>query len=72
MAYAGGVTTFTMGEEVLYDGERYVIWGVSEAGPHRYRLLASTPKGARVVWAPPEKLEPMRRYTTPNNDTARY
>ena len=61
-----------MGEEVLYDGERYVVWGFSEDEPQRVRLLASGRDGAKIVWALPEKLEPIKRYTTPNNDTAKY
>jgi hypothetical protein len=66
------VMTFTMGEEVLYDGERYVIWGMSEDEPKRYRLLASTTKGAKIVWASPKDLEKIRSYTNPQNDTSKY
>lgn len=63
--------TFTMGEEVIYDDQRYVIWGIQE-NPTRYRLLASTEKGAKIVWADPRELEKIRTYTDPHNDTAKY
>jgi hypothetical protein len=64
--------TFSMGEEVLYDDERYVIWGISEDEPKRYRLLATTKKGAKMLWVNPKALQKMRRYTEANNDTANY
>jgi hypothetical protein len=64
--------TFTMGEEVLYEGERYVIWGISESEPIRYRLLATTKQGAKIIWANLKELEKIRRYTNPQNDTAKY
>jgi hypothetical protein len=69
---SAGVTVFTMGEEVLYDGERYVIWGASDDEPLRYRLLATSPQGARIVWALPETLEKMTPYTKAWDDTAKY
>jgi hypothetical protein len=64
--------TFTMGEEVLYDGERYVIWGISEDEPKRYRLLATTKQGAKMLWVNPKNLQKIRHYTDPQNDTAKY
>lgn len=63
---------FTIGEEVLYHGERFVIAGTREVAPYRYRLLATTPAGAKVVWATESQLEPMETYTRPNNDTDTY
>lgn len=60
--------TFTMGEEVLYDGDRYVIWGIEN---QRYRLLATTKQGAKIVWANVQDLEKIRKYTDPRNDTAK-
>jgi hypothetical protein len=63
--------TFTMGEEVLFEGERYVIWGMTEH-PERYRLLATGKKGARMLWVNPKDIEKMRQYTDPDNDTANY
>lgn len=72
MAYTDPVATFTIGEEVMYDDERFVIAGLSAGEPVRYRLLATTPSGARVVWARPEDLGKMLTYTRPNDDTARY
>ena len=67
-----GVATFTIGEEVMYDEERFVIANISADEPIRYRLLATTPSGARVVWAEPKDLEKMSNYTRANDDTARY
>lgn len=64
--------TFTMGEEVLYEGERYVIWGISEDEPKRYRLLATTNKGAKMLWVNLKKLHKMRHYTEANDDTSDY
>ena len=60
--------TFTMGEEVLYDGDRYVIWGMEDS---RYRLLASTKQGAKIVWASQKDVEKIRKYTEARNDTAK-
>ena len=62
--------TFTVGEEVLYEDERFVIAAI-EPGRARYRLLATTAAGARVVWAPHAKLQKMTRYTLPKDDTLR-
>ncbi len=67
-----GMASFTIGEEVLFEGLRYVISTAAAAAPYRFRLLASTPEGARIAWARPEDLEKMTRYTRPNDDTARY
>jgi hypothetical protein len=64
--------TFTMGEEVLFEGERYVIWGISEDEPKRYRLLATTNKGAKMLWVNPNELQKMRRYTEAQDDTTNY
>lgn len=66
------MSSFTIGEEVIYDDERYVIAGISRDQPPRYRLLATTPKGARVVWVSPQQLKKMARYTEPVDDTGRY
>lgn len=61
--------TFTVGEEVLFDDERYVVSTIDRADG-RYRLLATTPDGARVVWAPGARLRKMERYTLARDDTA--
>lgn len=63
--------TFTVGEEVLYEGERFVVSEKSPEPPHRYRLLATTPRGARMVWARHEQLQKMGSYTRPLDDTDR-
>ena len=62
--------TFTVGEEVLFEDERFVIAAI-EPGGGRYRLLATTTSGARVVWAPHAKLQKMTRYTLARDDTQR-
>ncbi len=62
--------SFNVGEEVLYEEERYVISAI-EHGRSRYRLLATTPAGARIVWATPDELTKMARYTTASDDTLR-
>lgn len=66
------MSTFTIGEEVIYDEERYVIASKSDQKPLRYRLLATTPKGARMLWVDPKDLEKIVRYTKPFDDTALY
>ena len=60
-----------VGEEVLYDGDRYVIAGVRE-GPYGFRLLSSGGRhsgDAKIVWAAEADLSPLRAYTDPRNDT---
>lgn len=63
--------TYTVGEEVLYGGDRYVIAGRRD-GPYGYRLLRTggrTARSARIVWAAEADLAPMRSYTDPRDDT---
>ncbi len=62
---------FTVGEEVLHEGERYVIGGIDAGPPERYRLLATTARGARIVWVPRRELAKLEPYVRPNDDTAR-
>jgi len=64
------MATFTVGEEVLYEDERYVVSTIDRSDG-RYRLLATTPVGARVVWVPHAALHKMERYTHSHDDTAR-
>lgn len=66
------MASFSIGEEVLYEGERYVISTSSPRPPYKYRLLATTPAGARVVWAVASELTKMERYTKPRDDTLDY
>lgn len=61
--------TFTVGEEVLVDDVRYVISEIEGDPPARYRLLASTPHGARVRWAAPSELRKLSVYVRPRDDT---
>ena len=62
---------FMVGEEVLYDDERYVIAGRRD-GPYGYRLLASRGRvnaPAKIVWAAEADLCPLRAYTDARDDT---
>lgn len=64
--------SFTQGEEVLYHGTRYVVTLVRPADPYQYRLVASTPEGARVTWATQDQLHKIDVYRQPKDDTSRY
>ena len=68
--------TYSVGEEVLFDGERWVVSqtlrGSDPEAPLRYRLLATSPGGARFAWALPHQLHDMSSYLEPDDDTARY
>lgn len=66
------MATFTIGEEVIFEDERFTVAAISEDEPVRYRLLATTPNGARIVWVNPKDIEKMVSYTRPDDDTARY
>ena len=69
MTNGESVPVYTVGEEVLFRGERFVISTASPQPPYRYQLLATTPKGVRFIWANPDQLGKMSRYTTPVDDT---
>jgi hypothetical protein len=64
--------TFTVGEEVLYEEERFVVSQITTDQPPRYRLIMTSKQGARFVWARYEELSKIAHYTTPYDDTARY
>jgi len=73
MHYAAGMTRrFMNGEEVLYDGRRYVITSQTD-GPNGVRLVAAS--GERygqhlgIVYADVSELSPIESYTTPRADT---
>jgi hypothetical protein len=57
---------FHPGEEVLFDGARFVIWGI-EGG--RYRLLACGPGGASIRYANANELSKIESYTRARDDT---
>ncbi len=63
---------FRVGEEVLFNGDRYVIAETDDAVPYRYRLLATTHARARFVWANESGLTSIIGYTEPRDDTAFY
>jgi hypothetical protein len=60
---------FTVGEEVLVDDVRYVVSTIEGDPPTRFRLLATTPNGARMLWAAPSELRKMAVYVRPRDDT---
>jgi len=66
------MTTFSVGEEVLFRGERYVIAGKTEEQPQRFRLLASSPEGTKVIWTSLSELHKVETYTRPRDDTTSY
>jgi hypothetical protein len=68
MRYAMDVATFTYSEEVLYNGERYVIAEISGSQPYRYRLIATTPHGAKFLWVTERDLKKIKAYTEPKYD----
>ena len=60
---------FTVGEEVLVDEVRYVVSTIEGDPPARYRLLATTPRGAVVRWAAAGELRKMSVYVRARDDT---
>ncbi len=65
------MSSFTIGEEVHYNGKRFVISQLASGPPARYRLLATTPEGTSFVWAPADGLQKIERYVKPVHDTNR-
>ncbi|HZJ10805.1 MAG TPA: hypothetical protein VFD39_13990 [Trueperaceae bacterium] len=63
------MATFTIGEEVLHDGRRYVITLKQPLPPYRYRLARTTSAGPEIHWARADELHKMVSYTTPRADT---
>lgn len=63
------MATYSIGEEVIYRDQRYVIGTASPRPPYQFRLLATTPDGMRVVLALESELTKMERYTHARNDT---
>ncbi|HEX7039159.1 MAG TPA: hypothetical protein VF202_03490 [Trueperaceae bacterium] len=63
------MASFTVGEEVLFEGERYVITLRQPQPPYRYRLVRTTPRGPEVAWALGDDLEKITAYTEPRADT---
>jgi uncharacterized protein YigE (DUF2233 family) len=60
---------FSVGEEVLFEGDRYVVSQVDPAS-ERVRLLATTAEGAQVVWTTLGRLLKIDAYTRAHDDTA--
>lgn len=61
--------SFTIGEEVMYRGQRYAISIGSPPPPYDYRLVRTTPDGAEIVWVQAGELGKMDDYTRPRDDT---
>ena len=61
---------FSVGEEVLYDEERYIISAISaERKLAPYRLLACQARGTSLIWAPYASLMRIDPYLQPRFDT---
>jgi hypothetical protein len=60
---------FHPGEEVLFDGARFVIWGIDG---ERYRLLASGPTGVKICYATANELRKIESYTQARDDTDHF
>ena len=63
------MATFTIGEEVIYDGERYVITLRQPQPPYRYRLVRTTAYGPQLTWVEADDLSKISAYTEPRADT---
>ncbi len=63
------MATFTIGEEVIYDGERYVITLRQPQPPYRYRLVRTTAGGPQLAWVEGDDLRKISAYTEPRADT---
>ncbi len=60
---------YDVGEEVIYDEERYIISQIDQGRSSPYKLISSTNKGSRIVWAREKDLERMERYITAVHDS---
>lgn len=65
------MTTFTIGEEVLFEGERYVVSELRAGELYPVRLLQTTRTGARMPWVRLQDLNKIAAYTTALDDTQR-
>lgn len=61
--------SFNVGEEVLYQGDRYAITTLKPGKPYQYRIVRTTPEGVRVVWALGSELSRLERYVKAVDDT---
>lgn len=62
---------FTIGEEVIYDGERYVITTIRPEDPYEFCLIRTGMDGAEIVWANSPQLQRMEQYLMEQDDTLR-
>lgn len=62
---------FTIGEEVLYDGERFVITTSRPPEPYEFTIARSGAEGAQILWANSSQLKRISQYVDPKDDTSR-
>jgi len=60
---------YDVGEEVMYDEERYIISQIDEGRSSPYKLLAGSDRGGRIVWAREKDLERIKTYITAVHDS---
>ena len=65
------IRVFSIGDEVLFNGERHVISEYYEK-TGLFRLLSVGEKGTKFAWAKEDELERVAQYAKPVNDTQRY
>lgn len=66
------MSKFTVGEEVRYDGDVYVISSRVDGPVPRYRLLASRPGGTRFQLVEEDQLQEIESYLNSRADTDSY
>lgn len=60
---------YDVGEEVMYDEDRYIISQIDEGRSSPYKLLAGSDRGGRIVWAREKDLERIKKYITAVHDS---
>lgn len=66
------MSKFSVGEEVRYDGDVYVISSRVDGPVPRYRLLASRPGGTRFQLVEEDQLQEIESYLNSRADTDSY
>ena len=62
---------FTIGEEVLYGGERFVINTVRPQEPYQFCIIRTGEHGAKILWVTEAELSRLDRYIEQHDDTMR-
>lgn len=60
---------FDVGEEVIYEEDRYIISQIVADRSSPYKLLAGSDRGGRIVWAREKDLERIKKYITAVHDS---